>query len=569
MYDVEFGNMTSYNIINLLLASMIQEIKNYNKCINTFLKNSTNSKQVKLKKIFFLRNEQVENFADKINNYSMISKLKFKFSFSEYDNNLTIIKKKYDLSIIWLDYTFYKMDNQFFKWINSKANELSKFSNYVLIKPIIIPDLKYSKIVKLNNLYKKTFTNEKIIFLDIIDELLEDHKTYWDLERSDFFGTKTSLYGQELQAKLLGLKVFPSIFNQKIKSVIFDLDDTLYTGVIGEDGVKKIFLDKNQKKAEKIYSSLFKKGTLLSICSKNNANDVKEVFKNKILNKKLFFPVQANWRIKSKNIQEIQKILKISFHNILFIDNNISEVMEVKKSIPEINVFWANNSESFINCLKFYPNLKDYFNSNSNKINSKRIFDLKASLKRDELKSNSKNDNYLAILKMKLEYRLNNKKEFDRIFSLTNKVNQFIFTYRRFTKTEIREYFNNPNKFIFTISLRDKFSDSGNIGVVFFSKINNTIYLDELCVSCRALGRKLENYFIFYPLKILSRKITFDNFSIKFVNGHKNKPAKNYLEEFQKKNLKRKIFKKKLEIPFATLKKISVKNKDIAINFKN
>lgn len=204
LYDVEFGNMTSYNIINLLLASMIQEIKNYNKCINTFLKNSTNSKQVKLKKIFFLRNEQVENFADKINNYSIISKLKFKFSFSEYDNNLTIIKKKYDLSIIWLDYTFYKMDNQFFKWINSKANELSKFSNYVLIKPIIIPDLKYSKIVKLNNLYKKTFTNEKIIFLDIIDELLEDHKTYWDLERSDFFEPKPLFMDKNYRQNYLG-----------------------------------------------------------------------------------------------------------------------------------------------------------------------------------------------------------------------------------------------------------------------------------------------------------------------------------------------------------------------------
>ena len=548
---------------------MIKEIKIYNKCINTFLKDSIKSNQTQLKKIFFLRNEQVENFANKINNYSILSKLKFKFSFSDYDNNLTIKKKKYDLSIIWLDYTYYKINNQFFKWINFKANELSKFSYYVLIKPIIIPDLKYSKIVKLNNHYKKTFTNEKIIFLDLINELQEDHKIYWDLERSEFFGTKTSLYGQELQAKLLGLKVFPSIFNQKIKSVIFDLDDTLYTGVIGEDGVNKIFLDKNQKKAEKIYSLLFKKGTLLSICSKNNANDVKEVFKNKILNKKLFFPVQANWQVKSKNIQEIQKILKISFQNILFIDNNISEVIEVKKRIPEINVFWANNSESFINCLKFYPNLTDYFNSNPNKINNKRIIDLKASLKRDELKNYSKNDNYLAILKMKLEYRLNNKKEFDRIFSLTNKVNQFIFTYRRFTKAEIKEYFNNPNKFIFTISLRDKFSDSGNIGVVFFSKINSTIYLDELCVSCRALGRKLENYFIFYPLKIISKKITFDNFSIKFVNGPKNKPAKNYLDELQKKTLKKKIFKNKFEIPISAIKKISVKNKDILMNYKN
>ena len=119
----------------------------------------------------------------------------------------------------------------------------------MLIKPIIIPDLKYSKIIKLNNEYKKTFTNEKIIFLDIIDELLEDHKIYWDLERSEFFGTKTSLYGQDLQAKLLGLKVLPSIFNQKIKSIIFDLDDTLYTGVVGEDGIKKIYLDKNNNQS--------------------------------------------------------------------------------------------------------------------------------------------------------------------------------------------------------------------------------------------------------------------------------------------------------------------------------
>ena len=122
-----------------------------------------------------------------------------------------------------------------------------------------------------------------------------------------FFGTKTSLYGQELQAKLLGLKVFPSIFNQKIKSVIFDLDDTLYTGVIGEDGAKKIFLDKNQKKAEKIYSSLFKKGTLLSICSKNNANDVKEVFKNKILNKKLFFLYKLTGKLNQKIFKKYKK----------------------------------------------------------------------------------------------------------------------------------------------------------------------------------------------------------------------------------------------------------------------
>ena len=128
---------------------MIQEIKIFNKAADTFLNNSIKFKQSRLKRVFFLRNEQVENFAGKINNYLALSKLKFKFFFSEYDNNLTVIEKNYDLSIIWLDYTYYKINNQFFNWINSKANELCKFSNYVLIKPIISPNLKYSKIIKL------------------------------------------------------------------------------------------------------------------------------------------------------------------------------------------------------------------------------------------------------------------------------------------------------------------------------------------------------------------------------------------------------------------------------------
>ena len=138
----------------------------------------------------------------------------------------------------------------------------------------------------------------------------------------------------------------------------------------------------------------------------------------------------------------------------------------------------------------------------------KEIYDLKASLKREVLK-NLKNGNHLSMLKMKIDYRLKNKKEFDRIFSLTNKVNQFVFTYKRFNRNQIKDYMKNPNKFVFTIALKDKFSDSGNIGVVFFSKNNNILYLDELCVSCRALGRNLENYFIFILCKFCQKNLNW------------------------------------------------------------
>ena len=548
---------------------MIKEIKIVNNAINSFLDKSIYFKEIKYKKVFFLRNEQVENFVEKINYYSSISKLKFKFSFSGYDNNLPIPKKKNDISIIWIDYTQYKINNQFFNWIKLKANELSNYSDYVLIKPIIIPKTKLSKIVELNKKYKKIFKNEKVIFLDFVDQLLENFQKIWDLERSNFFGTKTSLYGQELQSKILGLKVFPSLFNQKIKSIIFDLDDTLYTGVIGEDGIKKVYLDKNQKKAVELYSSLQKNGTLLSICSKNNDIDVKEVFRKKKLKKNLFFPVKANWNAKSENIKEIQKILKISYHNILFIDNNINEIIEVKKNIPDINVFLSDNSESFVNCLKYYPNLVDYFYSNSKEINNKRFIDLKASLKREKLLNSSKNLNHFSILKMKIDYRLNNQKEFDRIFSLTNKVNQFIFSYRRFSKNQIKEYFKNRNKFVFTIALRDKFSDSGNVGVAFFSLNKNVLYLDELCVSCRALGREIEDYFIFQPTKILLKNIYFNRMVVKFIDGPKNKPARKYFDQLQKKINKKISKKKNLEIPVSKLKIFSTQNKDISIVFRN
>jgi FkbH-like protein len=548
---------------------MIKEIKLFNTAINTFLDRSTNLKKTKLRTVFFLRNEQVENFAEKINNYSALSKLKFKFFFSGYDNNLPILKvKNYDISILWLDYNQYKINREFFDWIKSKANDLSGFSDYVLIKPIIIPNKQREKIIELNKKFKKIFKNEKVIFLDIIDEMLENYKEIWDLKRSDFFGTKTSAYGQDLQSKLIGLKVFPSLFNQKIKSIIFDLDDTLYTGVVGEDGIEKIYLDINQKKATKIYSSLQKNGTLLSICSKNNNDDVKEIFKKKLLKKDIFFPIKANWEVKSKNIQEIQKTLKISYHNMLFIDNNISEIIEVKKKIPDINVFWSYDSQSFINCLKYYPNIVDYFNLNSRETDIRRIKDLKASLKRKKLLNSPKYENHLSILKMKIEYRLNNKKELDRIFSLTNKVNQFIFTYKRFSKSEIIEYINNPNKFVFTIALQDKFSNSGNVGVIFFSIIDNILYLDDLCVSCRALGRNLEDYFIFYPIKILLKKFKFDSLVIKFIPGPKNKPAKKYFFELQRKVFKIST-KNKFKIPLSKIKTIPIQNKDISISFKN
>lgn len=516
---------------------MLKNIELFNKAINSFLEEEINHKK-KSKKVFVLRNEQSENFFDKVNTYSSLSNLFFKFYHSGYDNNLNFKIQKYDLTILWLDYSKYKINKNFFIWIKDKIKKLSSCGKYVLVKPIILPNTSFAKLEKINKVFFKTIYSDKIVFLNFLKEYKSNSHSYWDLERSELFGTNVSMHGQNLHSKLLGLKYLPSIYLQKIKVIIFDLDDTLYSGTIGEDGIKKIKLDKYQTKAKEYYKSLYKNGTLLSICSKNNKSDIDLIFKKKFLDKKFFFPIKSNWDPKYKNIINIQKQLNISYKNILFIDNNISEILSVKKNIMDINVFWANDSASFLNCLKFYPNLENFLNNNDDETNKKRIKDLKANKKREKFFSSNKNN--FKDLKMELDFRLNNYKEIERIFSLTNKVNQFIFSYKRFDKSQIREYLKTKNRFVFTISLKDKFSDSGNVAVLYFTKDNDDLILNEVCISCRALGRNLENAFIFESVKILSQKNKIKNFFIEFKKGEKNKPAEIYFKKLIKKNIKNK-----------------------------
>ena len=311
---------------------IIDELTLYNNAINNFIDFQPKFRnKTKTKKVFFLRNEQVENFADKINYYAALSGLKFKISYSGYDNNLSFKKTNLDVGILWLDYSSYKINDNFIKWLSIKAKELSKSCSYVLIKPIISHNLKYSEIKSVNKKLLKILDTDKILIIDFLNEYKNLSSQYWDIQRSEVLGTKTSFFGQEFSAKYLGLKILPSLFCQKIKAIIFDLDDTLYTGTIGEDGIKKIFLDKNQKVASKIYTDLSKNGSILYISSKNNKSDANLVFNKKILNKKIFYPIETNWNLKSFNIMKIQEKLKVSFHNILFIDNNIAEILEVKK----------------------------------------------------------------------------------------------------------------------------------------------------------------------------------------------------------------------------------------------
>ena len=145
----------------------------------------------------------------------------------------------------------------------------------------------------------------------------------------------------------------------------------------------------------------------------------------------------------------------------------------------------------------------------------------------------------------------------ERVFSLSNKVNQFIFDYKRFDKEKIKKYLIYKKKFIITYSLKDFISDSGNIGVTFASIYKDDLYIDDVCISCRALGREIEDTLVFEPIKKICRKNNLKNVVIKFKVGEKNEPAINYIKSiFKIYNKKFHTNTKRLDIKVDELNKI-------------
>ena len=144
----------------------------------------------------------------------------------------------------------------------------------------------------------------------------------------------------------LGLNYIPACLKTPIKAVVFDLDNTLYKGVLGEDGINGIELSEGHRKLQEKVVALSKQGFFICIASKNNEEDVVEMFK-----KRDDFPLKlehitklcVSWNSKADSIKEIQKFLNIGISDMLFVDDNIGELATVKAEHSLINEIHAKD----------------------------------------------------------------------------------------------------------------------------------------------------------------------------------------------------------------------------------
>ena len=334
--------------------------------------------------------------------------------------------------------------------------------------------------------------------------------------------------------KLIAEKIIRIIKSKQnpIKVLAFDLDDTIWGGVIGEDGIDGIRLGGHDLKGElfldiqKVILNAKSNGILIGVLSKNNKNDAMQVFRKHremlIKESDLDFAF-CNWEEKYLNLQKVAINFNLSYGSFCFLDNSSIEREKMLKILPEVqtidlpldNFKWATTLSNFLN-VSNYSTLEDNLRNNHYKLEQ---------LRSSEIKNNSL-ENYSANYINKILEVFIEEEKFDlmRAEQLFLRTNQFNLSTRRLNRKQILSFKEDPNKFIKLFRVKDKFGDYGICGVYCAIINNEKLSITDLAISCRALGRGVED-FLLKDIKDFSKKNNLDKIQFNYNQSEKNRPV--------------------------------------------
>lgn len=297
------------------------------------------------------------------------------------------------------------------------------------------------------------------------------------------------------------------------KCLVLDLDNTLWGGVIGDDGLEGITLGMGSAAGESFSAfqgyvkMLNQRGVLLAVCSKNTheiafhaINDHPEM----VLSTDDFSTFKANWDGKPDNLQAIANELNIGLDSLVFFDDNPVERDHVRTSLPMVMVPEVPSDPAlYVNCLES----AGYFDTVSlTDDDLHRAAQYKANALRQTAVQKTGNMNeYLASLDMQILISKFQSVDIKRITQLVNKTNQFNLTSRRYAQAQLEQFANDKTVLAISARLKDKYGDNGLISVIIAKQTvqNNkpVMVIDTWLMSCRVLGRMVENELFNYLVK--------------------------------------------------------------------
>jgi FkbH-like protein len=296
---------------------------------------------------------------------------------------------------------------------------------------------------------------------------------------------------------------YNSIFK---KCIIVDLDNTLWGGIIGDDGIENIKLGnlgigKSFIDFQYWIKKLKERGIIICVCSKNNEDVAKNVFINHpdmVLSLEDISVFVANWDSKVDNINNIQKTLNINFDSIVFLDDNPFERNSVKDNIPEITV--PDLPEDPSNYLDFLYQENLFETSSLSTLDKDRTKLYQTEYKRIKSKSDFTDlSDYMLNLNMISNVNLLNSFNIPRVSQLSQRSNQFNLRTIRYSDEDLVEIMNSDNSYGLVFDLKDKFGDHGIISFIILKMTsNNEVFIENWAMSCRVLERGMENFIVNY-----------------------------------------------------------------------
>ncbi|MFQ3676005.1 MAG: HAD-IIIC family phosphatase [Endomicrobiia bacterium] len=298
------------------------------------------------------------------------------------------------------------------------------------------------------------------------------------------------------------VQIIASIVGNLKKCLIVDLDNTLWGGIIGDDGIENIQIGKlgiGKAFTELQYwiKKLSKRGIIICVCSKNTEHIAKEPFEkhpDMVLKLEDIAVFIANWNNKADNIKKIKEILNIGYDSMVFLDDNPFERNIVRENIPEICVPELPQDPAYYLEYLYSLNLFETASYTTEDITRNELY-RQESLRIQEIESYANEDEYLKNLQMKCTVKKFDNFTTPRIAQLSQRSNQFNLRTIRYTEDEIKKIASSQNYFTFSFSLEDKFGDNGLISVIILEKISeNELFIDTWFMSCRVLKRGVEKF---------------------------------------------------------------------------
>ena len=412
------------------------------------------------------------------------------------------------------------------RWIASRLHALRAQT----IRPIIVCVWPLPAAVR-QALDRAKPTATDIVDLDALAAVLGAN--WLDVRAASISGTRLSNQACLRIARELACCWLPAALIAPIKCVALDLDGTLYGGVLGEDGVERIALAGGHRELQEYLIELKRTGMLLALVTRNERADVDALFarhRDFPLALADFAVVEASWDDKGVLLERVAHQLRIGLDSIVFVDDNPGELASVAAACNVITVHARPDGRETVEALRHVAGVH---RQRTLREDALRADDLDASGRRDALlRVSATPEEYLRSLRVHLEFHVGSRRDVPRMAELSRKTNQFNLGLSRMTEAEIEAKLHACPASVVAVGLRDRLADSGIVAVLVGSLDGDVLHVSEVAVSCRALGRRLEDTMLTRALMLMAhgravRTVTFD---VKV--GPRNAPAREWLAAY-------------------------------------